>query len=407
MFGLPLAPQHRVYAGFAIYSFSLGNIFPRLPDIKAAMGVDDGTLGMSLIGTPIGTLLSLTFATRILERIGFSRALPLAIPLVALGYAIAIHAPTPLAFFFLLIPVGIAIGCVEIMLNVEADRTEFMIGRRIMNRAHSFWSFGFFAAGIVGAAIGHLGLAAPLHLAAIVPLSIIGVVLALGGYKAAPRRDSDANVPAPRFARPSAAILLLFLVTLSAMLMEGASLDWSAIYMRSVFDAGPFLSGFAVAIFALSQALTRFYADHFVDRHSPTGVARALLCLMIVGVLLVAFSPLPAGSLLGFVLLGIGCGTLFPLAVSAAAQRGDRPAAINVAAFTQISFLVFLLGPPLLGHVADAFGIRMAFGIGLPLALLSLLTAGALGGRPTISAEGGTREQSEAVARTSAHQDAF
>ncbi|MES0008674.1 hypothetical protein NKJ64_26435 [Mesorhizobium sp. M0062] len=55
-FGLRLAPQHRVYAGFAIYSFAMGQIFPRLPDIKHAMGIGDGTLGLSLIGTPIGTL---------------------------------------------------------------------------------------------------------------------------------------------------------------------------------------------------------------------------------------------------------------------------------------------------------------------------------------------------------------
>ena len=65
--GLRLSPQHRVYAGFAIYAFSLGNIFPRLPDIKAAMGVQEGALGLGLIGMPVGTLLALTFASPLLE----------------------------------------------------------------------------------------------------------------------------------------------------------------------------------------------------------------------------------------------------------------------------------------------------------------------------------------------------
>ena len=87
--GLHLSPQHRVFAGFAIYSFCLGNIFPRLPDIKHAMGVQEGALGLGLIGMPVGTLLALTFATPLLERIGFRRALLAAIPLMAVAFAIA------------------------------------------------------------------------------------------------------------------------------------------------------------------------------------------------------------------------------------------------------------------------------------------------------------------------------
>ncbi|WP_366930358.1 MFS transporter [Mesorhizobium sp.] len=107
------------------------------------------------------------------------------------------------------------------------------------------------------------------------------------------------------------------------MLLEGASIDWSAIYMRTVFDSGPFVAGLTVALFAFSQATTRFFADSFVDRHSPSGVARVLLAAMAAGVLIVFFSPLPAVSMLGFALLGIGSSALFPLAISAAAQRTD------------------------------------------------------------------------------------
>jgi MFS family permease len=72
---------------------------------------------------------------------------------------------------------------------------------------------------------------------------------------------------------------------------------------------------------------------------------------------------------------------MFPLAVSAAAQMTDRPSAINVASFVQIAFVMFLIGPPLLGGVAEHWGIRWAFGIGAPLAVLSLLTASTLGNK--------------------------
>ncbi|ESX09388.1 MFS transporter [Mesorhizobium sp. M0179] len=395
-FGLRLAPQHRVYAGFAIYSFAMGQIFPRLPDIKHAMGIGDGTLGLSLIGTPIGTLTALTLAAPILERVGFRRALLGLVPLLSVVFAIAVHAPGPLALFLMLFPVGLMIGSVEIILNVEADRTEFLLKRRIMNRAHSFWSIGFFGAGLFGAALAHLGISPQLHLAIVVPMVATGIALFLGGYEPAPSRFAGNDETAPRLARPTLPILVLVAVTLSAMLMEGASIDWSAIYMRTVFDAGPFVAGFTVALFAFSQASTRFFADSFVDRHSPSVVARVLLATMAVGVLLVFFSPAPLVSMLGFALLGIGSSVLFPLAISAAAQRTDRSATINVAALSQISFVAFLLGPPLLGFVSDHWGIRSAFGIGIPFIMLSLLTAGSLGRR---AARGKPAPASEALAR--------
>lgn len=378
------APERRVYAAFAVYAFALGNIFPRLPDIQRGMGVGEGALGLGLIGTPLGTLAALTFAAPFLERIGHRLALLGFLPLVALSFAAASWAPTPAVLFVLLLPAGLAIGAVEVVVNVEADRTEALIGRRIMNRSHSFWSFGFFGAGLFGGAIAQVGLTPQAHLALVVPLVALATALAFGRYVPAPKRASEeigSGEAAPKFARPTAAILVLVAVTLSAMLLEGASLDWSAIYMRNVFDAAPWLSALAVAVFAASQALARFFADGFVDRYSPADVARILIGIMAAGVLVVFLSPSPFASLAGFAMLGIGTSAIFPLAMSAAAQRTDRPAAINVAALAQISFVIFLVGPPLLGFVAEHWGIRWAYGIGLPLVGLSLVASGALGRR--------------------------
>jgi MFS family permease len=381
-FGLNLRPHFRVFAAFAVYSFCMGNIFPRLPDIQHQMGVAEGAFGFGLIGTPIGTLISLTFAAPLIERIGFRRTLLGSIPLLALLYAVAVWAPSPATFFVLLVPVGLVIGCIEMIVNTEADRVEHLVGFRIMNRAHAFWSIGFFVAGLFGAWMAQLGISPQVHLMLVIPIGVIGVALLLGRFEAAPHRAGGSTAAAPRFAAPTGAIMILVAVTLSAMLMEGASMDWSAIYMRNIFDPGPFLTGIAVACFAFSQATTRFFADGFVERHSPEGVARALLCVMLVGVLVVYFSPWPLLSLLGFVLLGVGTSAIFPLAMSAAAQRTDRPAVINVAALAQNSFVIFLLGPPLLGSIAQAFGIRWSFGIGLPLIVLSFVLAGALGKKP-------------------------
>lgn len=379
---LRLNPARRVFAAFAIYAFAMGNIFPRLGDVQRQMGVGEGALGLGLIGAPMGTLIALTFAAPLLDRIGFRRVLVWGIPLLAFLYAVAVQAPSPVWLFLMLVPVGLAIGCIEIIVNLEADRVEHQMGHRIMNRAHAFWSIGFFGAGMFGAVMAGLGLSPQIHLGLVLPLAALGVWLCLADFQpAAPRPTSLAAAPAPRFAAPTAAIMLLVAVTVSAMLMEGASMDWSAIYMRDAFGAGPFLAGIAVAAFAFSQALMRFFADGVVERYSPAHVARVLISIMLVGCVLITFSPLPWLSLVGFAMMGMGTSAIFPLAISAAAQRQDRSAAVNIAALAQISFMVFLLAPPLLGFVAEHWGIRTAFGIGLPLIVLSLLTAGALGRR--------------------------
>ena len=376
---LALSPARRVFAGFALYSFAMGNIFPRLADVQAGMGVNTAALGLGLIGAPIGTLISLTFATPHLERIGFGRLLPTLIPLLALLYAIAVHAPSPFVLFFCLIPVGVTIGCVEIMLNAEADRTELLLGRRIMNRSHAFWSIGFFTAGLFGAQMASFGLSPQLHLALVVPMVAVGSYVALSDYVPSPARGGVAGGDVPHFVAPTAAILLLVLVTVPAMLLEGASMDWSAIYMRDAFGAEKFWQGIAVASFAVMQGLMRFFADGVVERTSPAALARVLFLSLGLGCLTVVFSPWPALSLLGFAAMGLGTSAIFPLAMSAAAGRTDRSSALNIAALAQFAFMLFLLGPPMLGSVAAHFGIRAAFGISLPLVVVSLLTAGALG----------------------------
>jgi MFS family permease len=381
-FGLDLPPQFRVYGGFFIYSFCLGSLPPRLPDIQAAMGIEEGALGFGLIGHAAGTLIALTFLGPILERIGYRRSILALIPLCAILYAVASFAPGPVEFFLLLLPVGLVIGGIEIILNLEADRTEHLIGRRIMNRAHAFWSFGFFSAGIISALIAQTRLPVQLHLILMIPFVILGVALLLGRFDPAPHRTGGSTEKPPRFAAPTFAILVLVAVTLSAMIMEGAGIDWSAIYMRDEFQVSPFVAGFAVALGAFTQAATRFFADPFVEKYSPTIVSRVLIAVMGAGVLLVFYATSDWMALIGFGLMGVGTSVIFPLAMSAAAQRTDRAAATNVASLAQISFVAFLLGPPLLGYVAEHFGIRWSFGIGLPLVILSFLVAGALGSKP-------------------------
>ena len=391
-FGLRLPAHRQVFAAFFLYAFSFGGFFPRLAELQRSMDVTEGELGLGLVGAACGTLISLSFAGRPIERIGHRRTLLVLIPLLPVFYAVAAHARGPLALFLCLLPAGLCIGAVELVVNLEADRVEHQGGRRIMNRAHAFWSFGFFGAGLLGALAARLAVPPQWHLAAVVPLTALLAVLLLGRFDDAPQRSGGNEEPAHRFARPTAAIMGLVLFSLSGLVLEGAGIDWSAIYMRDTFAAAPFFGALAVTCVALAQGTARYVADRFAERYTPLVIARTLLAVLGLGTLLVSVAPAAPLALIGFALIGIGTSVMFPLAMSAAAQRTDRPAATNVAALAQISFVSFMLAPPLLGIVAEHWGIRWTFALGLPLVLLSAALASNLRAAPA----GSTRAASTA-----------
>ncbi len=369
--GSRLSPSHRVYAAFFLYAMALGGIFPRLGDLQQALGLTERALGLALIGTASGTMVSLTLAGRLVEPLGHRLVLLAGIPLIAVAYAVASSAGGPLALYLLLVPAGLCIGAVEIVVNLEADRLEHQMGQRIMSRAHAFWSIGFFSAGLLGAGMAQLGVSVQAHLWGMVVGIGAASIWLLRGFEAAGHRPDSHTGNAARWARPTRVTLVLVAATLAAMVLEGAGAEWSAIYMRDVFAATPFLAGMAVAVGAGAQAAARWVADGFVERHGPLRVARTLQALLGAGAALVLLAPHPALALLGFGLIGVGTSAMFPLAMSAAAQATDRPAAQNVAALAQTSFIAFLVGPPLLGWVATSLGIRWSFGITLPLVVLA------------------------------------
>lgn len=365
-------PHHqRVFAVFFFYSVTLGAIFPRLGDIQTRMGVGESALGVGLLGAALGTQIALMFMGGLIVRLGHKGTAMLAVPGIGLAQIAATLAPDIPLFFLALVVAGLFIGCLEIVINLEADRAEHQLGRRLMSRAHAFWSFGFFASGLIGAAALQLRIPPWLHLVIVDAACVLATAMVLKGFNAAPAR-SLTEAPAPRFVRPTAGILALVAFTLSAMLLEGALADWSVIYMRDSYDVSRFANGLAFAFGAGAQGVTRFFADGFVDRYGPVKVARFMVLTLGLGAAIITFSPDPWLALAGFLLLGVGAASAFPLAMSAAAQRTDRSSQANVAALAQMSFIVFLVAPPMLGFIAEHFGIRVSYAVGLPLVVLSL-----------------------------------
>ncbi|MGB0163219.1 MAG: MFS transporter [Candidatus Puniceispirillaceae bacterium] len=371
---------------FFLYSFALGTLFPRLGDLQLQMGLSEGELGLSLVGAPIGVQLSLLVANHVVARFSLAKVMITGLAVIMAVYVATAVAGSPALFFALLFVMGLSVGILEVAVNLEADRVEYGLKQRIMNRAHAFWSLGFFATGLLGAVMAQLGVSVLVHFAGFGLAVVVVTVLVFSGYIQAPFRPS-AETATPKFVKPTAAIMVLVCLTLSAMLAEGSAIEWSVIYMRDVFATLPLVNGMALALTAFAQFLTRYFADRFVDRHGPRRVAGVCVWIMLAGVILVAAAPVWSVALLGFTCLGAGSSVIFPLAMSAAAQLEDRPAAVNVASLAQISFVVFLLSPPVLGLVAEHIGIRYAFALCLPLTILSLFSLHGLAAKPAVSAE--------------------
>jgi MFS family permease len=183
---------------------------------------------------------------------------------------------------------------------------------------------------------------------------------------------------AHRIALPNLGLLPLCIISMAAFLIEGTGIDWSVIYMNDVFDVAPFIGGLSLTLFTGVMAIGRLFSDPVVDRFGPRAVATALLAIAAIGSLAIGIAPHPYVALAGFAMIGLGCSSVYPLAVSAAAQRTDRPSSVNVAALAQVSFVVFFLGPPLLGFVAEHWGIRLSYLFVLPIIIAGLALSSAL-----------------------------
>ena len=276
----------------------------------------------------------------------------------------------PFIFSLSLMLGGFVIGILEVAVNLEADRIEYKISKKIMNRSHSFWSLGFFCSGLTGALFSQMKVSPFINFSLSLFLGTFLTILFCSKYIPADERPNS-SVNNSLFVKPTKAVLALVVLTLSPMLLESASIDWSVIYMRDIFFTSPFINGLAIVMVALTQFSVRYYADQYVEIYGSEKVSKISVAAMLIGVVSVCFSNSPYLSLVGFVFIGGGSAVIFPLAMSAAAQKTDRPAEINIASLAQISFLVFLLAPPILGFIAENFGIRISFGIGLPLVIVS------------------------------------
>ena len=365
-------PHQIVFVGFFIYAFSLGAMFPRLDDIQTSLEIDKAELGLLLLCIPLGLQITLLFADRLVRAISLKNVICLGIPSICFTQFAAV-AVNQIAFFaFFLIICGAFVAVVEVAINLEADRVEHALGSRIMNRSHAFWSIGFFSAAVVGALFSQFKVMLEIHFLLVCGIAFLISKIIFEDYiVASPRHTNVTRIK--KFSLPTGPIFVMVLFTMSAMLVEGASIDWSVIFMREIHSASPFISGFSLAMAAFSQALVRFFGDNLLNKFGPILISVASLFFMFLGIFLIVLSNSITLAIFGFLFLGAGSAVIFPMAISIAASRSDRPAETNVASLTQFAFGMFLLGPPILGFVGEAYSLRWSFSLCIPLLILSCL----------------------------------
>jgi len=365
-------PQQIVFVGFFIYAFSLGAMFPRLDDIQTSLEIDKAELGLLLLCIPLGLQVTLLFADRLVRAISLKNIVCLGIPSICFTQFAAVAVNQIALFAFFLIICGAFVAVVEVAINLEADRVEHALGSRIMNRSHAFWSIGFFSAAVVGALFSQFKVMLEIHFLLVCAIAFLISKIIFADYNvASPRHTNVTKIK--KFSLPTGPIFVMVLFTMSAMLVEGASIDWSVIFMREIHSASPFISGFSLAMAAFSQAWVRFFGDNLLNKFGPILISVASLFFMFLGIFLVVLSNSSTLAILGFLFMGAGSAVIFPMAISIAASRSDRPAETNVASLTQFAFGMFLLGPPILGFIGEAYSLRWSFSLCIPLLILSCL----------------------------------
>ena len=276
---MKLAPQHRIFMMFFLFSLAVGALMSRLPDLQLALTVNKAELGIVLIGMAIGSLISLTLSSPVIVKIGARSTSIITLFGTTFIMALIPWLPIPWMVFAVLFVAGLLSGALEINLNVEISRLEAQLGFGIMNRAHGFWSLGFFFTSLIRQA----GISIQMHLL----ITFVGVLI-LGGWalramQNAPAIERADEQKAPLIAVPTLAIMPLCVIGIAAFLVEGAGIDWSAIYMRDVFAVEPFIGGMGLTLFALFMSIARMVADPIVGRYGARLVARVMLSTAAIG----------------------------------------------------------------------------------------------------------------------------
>jgi fucose permease len=291
---------------------------------------------------------------------------------VAVGYRYGIP-PVAVGLFLF----GYGAGTWDVAMNVQGAAVEQALGRAIMSRFHAGWSIGTVAGAGTGAAMVALGVPVTVHLLAVALAVAIAVPTTARRFLPLPsartprhadaaHRGQTAARRGPLTAWTEPRTLLIGLFVLCMTFTEGTGNDWLSLAVIGGYHVPAALGTLTFAVFLAAMTAGRWFGPAFIDRYGRVRVLRACAATALTGLLMIDFGGLLPVALAGAALMGLGTSLGFPVGISAAADD-PRYAPGRVSTTASIGYVAFLVGPPVIGFLADHVGV-----------LRSLTVAGAL-----------------------------
>lgn len=335
-----------------------------VPFARSNTGVNDATLGMLLLCLGVGALIAMPVTGVLTSRFGCRRVIIAAISLVIISTPFLAVIADPFLLGLTLLLFGIGVGVTDCAMNIQAILVEKASAVPLMSGFHGMYSFG----GIAGAGLMTLLLAAGLSVfSATMLITLIVFALTVLSF---PGLLTYANPQeGPAFAMPRGIVLLLGIVCFSVFLTEGTVLDWSAVYLTQVREMPETLGGLGYTCFAIAMTAARLTGDRIVAHLGRLTVVVAGALTAAIGLACVTFIPVWHLSLIGYVLIGVGCANIVPVMFSAVGQQSVMPQAVAVPAMTTMGYLGVLSGPALIGFVAHLSSLAISFSLIMALML--------------------------------------
>ncbi|MGW5272005.1 MFS transporter [Streptomyces sp. NPDC004044] len=364
-----------IAAVFTVHGAVTGSFATRVPWIQDHAGVSAGQLGIALAFPAIGASLAMPLAGAISHRLGARTALRGLLALWTLALTLPALAPNLLTLCAALFVFGASAGMSDVAMNALGVEVENRLDKSIMSGLHGMWSVGALIGSAAGTVAAHIGADARLHhaLAALV-LTVLGLIAC---RRVLDLRSEPDEEPPPRFTLPPRSALVIGAVGFCAVFAEGASLDWSAVYLRDIMDSSAGLAAASTTAFALTMAVARIAGDKIVDRFGAVRTVRVGGVLATVGGVLVVVAPGTVPAMCGFGLLGLGVAVVVPLAFAAAGRSGPNPSQA-IAGVATITYTSGLIAPSAIGSLAEATSLVVSFGLVTVLAFGLVLGAGVL-----------------------------
>ncbi|MER7488058.1 MFS transporter [Streptomyces sp. NPDC126497] len=362
--------RYAVAAVFAVHGAVTGSFATRVPWIQDHAGVSAGQLGLALAFPALGASLAMPLAGRISHRFGARTALRGLIALWTLALTLPSIAPNLLTLCLALFVYGATAGMSDVAMNALGVEVENRLDKSIMSGLHGMWSAGALVGSAAGTLAAHLGADARLHHGiAAAALTVAGVTACAWVLDLQPAEDEE---PPPRFALPPRSALLIGAIGFCAVFAEGASLDWSAVYLRDRLETSAGLAAACTTGFTLTMAIARIAGDRVVDRYGAVRTVRASGVIALLGGLLIVFAQHPATAMGGFALMGLGIAVVVPLCFAAAGRSGSNPA-LAIAGVATITYTSGLVAPSAIGLLAQATSLMVSF------VLVTVLSCGIAG----------------------------